>query len=173
MTPRRRLTSWWWDYLVVLTWLGIVFLVMGMPTLLGVIDLESLWSGPALADLATAALTVIPFLMYLVVTETRPSHATWGKRRSGLSVAAADGSSPALGQVVLRNIVKVLPWQLGHMAALRFATDTQIPTATACYALSLLLLVAVAGPPLVRRRGLHDMIAGTTVMTRASAERPR
>lgn len=166
--------SWWWDYLVVLAWLVVVFVLVGVPTLVGVLDLDGVWSRPALADLASAVLTVLPYLVYLAVTEAGPSHATLGKRRSGLSVAAADGSSPALGQVIVRNIAKVLPWQFGHMAVFRLAIDGQVSTTALVYdVLSLLLLVAVTGPPLVRRRGLHDVVAGTTVMIRASVGRPR
>lgn len=172
---QRHLLSWWWDYLVVLAWLVVVFLLVGVPTLLGSVELDGLWSRwPALAYLTSAALTVVPFLVYLVVAEAGPAHATLGKRRCGLTVVATDGSPPALGQAVVRNIVKVLPWQFGHMAAFRFAIDGQVSTAALVYdALSLVLLVAVAGPPLTRRRGLHEVVAGTTVTTRPRAVRPR
>jgi uncharacterized RDD family membrane protein YckC len=161
---RRRLLSWWWDYLAVLAWLLVVFLVVGLPTLLGIVDLRWLWSTPARADVASAALTVIPYLLYLVGTEARPTHATLGKRRAGLAVAASDGSPPALRQIVARNVVKVLPWQLGHMAAFRLAVEVRPPAAAVAFdVLALVLLFAVAGPPLARRRGLHDVIAGTRV----------
>jgi uncharacterized RDD family membrane protein YckC len=162
--PRRRLASWWWDYLVVVAWLLVVFVMVGVPTLLQLIDLRWLWSSPALADVASALLTVVPYLLYLVGTEGGSTHATLGKRRAGLRVVAPDGTPPTLRQVVLRNVVKVAPWQLGHMAAFRFATgNSPSAAAIALDALALVLLVAVAGPPLARRRGLHDVVAGTTV----------
>lgn len=70
--------------------------------------------------------------------------------------------------VLLRNVVKVAPWQLGHMAALRFihAGDQPPASAISSNVLSMTLLVAVAGPPLVHRRGLHDLLAGTAVVVR-------
>jgi hypothetical protein len=59
--------------------------------------------------------------------------------------------------------VKVLPWQFGHMAALRFAGGTALGTAAVFNVLSLVLLALVAGPALAGRRGLHDRLAGTAV----------
>jgi hypothetical protein len=43
---RSRLASWGWDYLVVLGWLALVFIVVGFPQLVGWIDLA--WAGPVL-----------------------------------------------------------------------------------------------------------------------------
>jgi uncharacterized RDD family membrane protein YckC len=162
--PRRRLRSWWWDYLVVLVWLLVVFVLVGVPTLLDIVDLGWLWSRPATADVASAALTVVPYLLYLIGTEAGPTHATLGKRRAGLGVAASDGTPPTFRQIVARNVIKVLPWQLGHMAAFRMAAEARPSAAAIAFdVLALLVLVAVAGPPLARRRGLHDVIARTTV----------
>jgi uncharacterized RDD family membrane protein YckC len=161
---RRRLLSWWWDYLVILAWLAFTALVLGLPNAAGWIDLEPVWSRPIAADLALTLITVVPYFGYLVVTERGPAHATWGKRRSHLFVEGADGSPAQPSRIVVRNLVKVLPWQLGHMAAMRFATGAQPGVAAACYAASLILLIAVAGPVLLGRRGLHDRIAGTHVI---------
>jgi uncharacterized RDD family membrane protein YckC len=160
---RRRLISWWWDYVVVVAWLTAVFLLLGLPTVLGWLDLSGVWSHPIAADVAVTVLTVVPFGLYLVITEQGPAHATWGKRRSGLVVEAADGSTADLRRIVVRNFVKVLPWQFGHMAALRFAGGTTPGPAAVLYAASLVLLVLIVGPVVASRRGLHDRVAGTTV----------
>jgi uncharacterized RDD family membrane protein YckC len=90
--------------------------------------------------------SVLPYLGYLVVTEAGARHATVGKRRVGLRVRDRTASSPRLRQVLLRNIVKVLPWQFGHLAASRFATGGDQSEGTVWFTLSMLLLVAVAGP---------------------------
>ncbi len=71
------------------------------------------------------------------------------------------GSALSTGRVALRNLVKVLPWQFGHMAVTRFPVDEQLGMTVTGVALA--SLVAVAGPPLVRRRGVHDVVAGTVV----------
>ena len=161
---RRRLRSWWWDYLVVLAWLLVVFVAVGLPGLLGWFDVDRIWSRPLTADLAVTALTVVPYFAYLVGTEAGSAHATLGKRRSGLVVAAADGSEPGGADIAVRNLLKVLPWQFGHMAAMRLATGTGSHVlAVAFWVISLVLLALVMGPALAGRRGAHDLSAGTTV----------
>jgi len=147
----------------VLAWLLVIFVAVGLPTLLGWVDLAPIWSRPLAADLTVTALTVISFLVYLVRTEAGPARATWGKRRSGLVVEAADAPLAGTASIVLRNVIKVLPWQLGHMAAMRFSSGADIALAVAFDVASLTLLALVMGPPLLGRRGLHDLIAGTAV----------
>lgn len=160
---RRRLLSWWWDYLVVLAWLLAVFVVIGLPTLLGWASPEAVWTRPVAADLAVTVLTVLPYLVYLVRTESGPAHATWGKRRGGLVVGAEGGPHVGAARATIRNVIKVLPWQFGHMAAMRFSVGVDLGSATILNAAALILLALVMGPPLAGRRGLHDLIAGTTV----------
>lgn len=163
------MASWWWDYLVVLAWLAVVFVAVGIPQLAGWVDLAGIWSRPAVADVAVTLLTVGPYLAYLTVTEAGPHRATWGKRRAGLVLDDSEGAGTS-GQVLARNIVKVLPWQLGHMSAMRFATaDAPTGTALVLFAASMVVLVAVMLPILVGRVGLHDRVAGTNVRAVAPA----
>ncbi|MGJ7442853.1 RDD family protein [Aquipuribacter sp. MA13-6] len=168
---RARLASWLVDYAVVVAWLVVVLLVVGVPTLEGWVDLTAVWSRAWAADVAVTVLTVLPHLGYLVVTEAGPHRATWGKRRAGLVVVLATGAVPApVSRVLLRNAVKVVPWQLGHMSAMRFAEGTDPVPAEAVwlYAGSLAVLLAVALPPLLGRPGVHDLLAGTQVRPRGT-----
>lgn len=155
-----------------LAWLLVIVVAVGLPTLLGWVDLAPIWSRPVAADLAVTVLTVVPFLVYLVRTEAGPARATWGKRRSGLVVEATDGPPAGTASIVLRNVIKVLPWQLGHMAAMRFssgASGADIALAVVFDVASLTLLALVMGPPLLGRRGLHELIAGTAVRAASPA----
>lgn len=90
----RRLLSWWWDYLLILAWLLLVVAVVGVPQLVGWWDLSSVWSNPAAADVAITVLTVVPYFLYLVLTEMRTPHATWGKRRVGWQLPQPHHRSP-------------------------------------------------------------------------------
>lgn len=157
------MVSWGWDHLVVLVWLVLVFVAVGVPQLVGWLDLAGVWSRPLTADIAVTMLTVVPYLAYLTTTEAGPTHATWGKRRARLTLREP-GGSVTFGQVLARNAVKVAPWQLGHMSAMRFAVADE-PTASAVllFVGSMLVLAAVVGPVLVGRSGLHDLVAGTRV----------
>lgn len=166
----RRLASWGWDYLIILAWLIGVFVMVGVPSLLGWLDLERVWAQPITADMAAAMLTVVPFLVYLVITESGAHHATWGKRRSGLAVARHGTAGPVgILQVIARNVIKVGPWQFGHLASMRFAIQSgSQDLAVVAFWASMLLLVLVAGPAIAGRRGLHDLVAGTRVVPTAA-----
>lgn len=163
--PGRRLTSWWWDYLLIVVWLGLVFLAVGLPQILEWVDFEHIWTSQASADLVVTLLTVVPLFVYLATSELSVGHATFGKRRTGIRVANSDGTEPRVMGVVVRNLIKVMPWQLGHMGAMRFAVTEEVTAAgVGLNIASLVLLALVIGPPLVGRRGLHDLLAGTRVV---------
>ena len=165
----RRLRSWLWDYLVILAGVAGVFVVVGVPTLLGWIDARGVWESRIGSDVAITVLTVVPTLGYLTITEAGRDHATWGKRRSGLRLA----DEPSFGRVLGRNAIKLLPWQFGHLAATRFATAPEATaSATLFFVVSMVLLAAVALPPLLGRRGAHEVASGTRVVFDQPASTP-
>jgi uncharacterized RDD family membrane protein YckC len=161
----RRVLSWLWDYLVILAWLAIVFLVVSLPQLIGWIDLSPIWTDQNTSDVGITLLTVLPYFIYLYSTEVSDRHATWGKTREGIEVAAGSGASPGQGAVVIRNLVKVLPWQLGHLGTTRLVATEEVTTTALTFEFaSLLLLAAIVIPIFFRRRGVHDLLAGTAVV---------
>ncbi|NMD47816.1 MAG: RDD family protein, partial [Propionibacterium sp.] len=69
-------------------------------------------------------------------------------------------------RVAARNAIKLLPWQLGHVAVARFILGVQFELAIVVDVVAVLLavatvVVAVRDPG---RRALHDLIAGTRVV---------
>jgi uncharacterized RDD family membrane protein YckC len=160
----RRFLSWLWDYLVIVTWLVIVFVFVGLPQILGWIDLSPVWTDQNASDVGITLLTLLPYFIYLYRTEVSDRHATWGKRREGIEVTGEQGTAPGRGRVATRNLVKVLPWQLGHMGTTRLVATEEVTTIALTFEVaSLLLLAAIVIPILFRRRGIHDLMAGTTV----------
>jgi uncharacterized RDD family membrane protein YckC len=163
--PAARLSSWIVDWLVVTAWL-LLLTVLGV-ALRALLDLpEPGAPTPAsllVADLAIAVATVLPYLLYLTLTETSGWHATLGKRRARLTVADAAGGPPSRGAVWVRNLVKVAPWQLAHLGVARFVLDAQPTTAVLLTVSGLMLGAAVLVPALTSGRGLHDRCAGTRV----------
>ena len=95
-----RLVSWWWDYLLIVAWLAVVFVLVGIPQLIGWWDLSGVWANQLSTDVAITILTVVPYFLYLVLSEGRAPHATWGKRRAGLGVISRSGRPPGLGRSV-------------------------------------------------------------------------
>lgn len=159
----RRVASWWWDYLLIIAWLTAVFLLIGLPQLLGWIDLSPIWTDQTATDVAITILTVLPYFLYLTLTEWRSPHATWGKRRAGIAVIGKDGGPPGGGAILIRNLVKVLPWQLGHMGTMRLVNTAAEVVGIWLNTASLVLLALIVLPILFRRPGIHDLLAGTRV----------
>jgi uncharacterized RDD family membrane protein YckC len=124
---------------------------------------------PLLAtDVAVVATTVLPVGLYLVAGEAGAHRAGRGKRRAGLQVVTADGGGPSVRRVATRTAVKLLPWQLAHIAVARLILGAGGPVVTwTAYALSLALpllsvTTALRDP---RQQALHDRVAGTRVVT--------
>ncbi len=121
---------------------------------------------PAAVDLGVFLLTVLPVGAYLTATEAGPHQAGAGKRWQGLRVTADGGGRPGLARVLVRNALKLLPWQLGHLAAARFTTGREpSPAVWAAYGLSSVLAAADIAAALrdPHSRALHDRVAGTRV----------
>ncbi|QFG68959.1 RDD family protein [Ornithinimicrobium pratense] len=171
--PLARVRSWLLDWLVVGAWLGVLAVVglAARPLLpsgeAGATTLRALLT----ADVLITVATVLPYLLYLVLTESSPRRATLGKRWAGLRVAAADGSSPVTGSVWVRNLIKVLAWQLGHLGFTRGMLETQVGLGIGLAVAGTLLGLACAVPALVGGRGIHDRIAGTRVERGAATAR--
>lgn len=124
---------------------------------------------PVLAtDLAVFVMTVLPVGLYLAAGEAGAHQASWGRRRAGLRVVTADGGRPSVRQVAARTAVKLLPWQLAHIAVARLILGADDPVVTwTTYGLSLAIpllsvTMALRDP---RQRALHDRVAGTRVVT--------
>lgn len=169
-TLRARLVSLGVDYLVILGWLLVLTLVgfLVRPMLPSGAAAMSLWR----TDLLAFGFTVLPVWVYLTVTEAGRAQATIGKRVARLKVFRQDGLLPGFGRVAARNAVKLLPWQLGHLAVSRAILDVHLPVAVVADVVSLGLVVvtvvmAIHDP---QRRALHDRVAGTRVAQPAVGE---
>jgi uncharacterized RDD family membrane protein YckC len=160
-----RLRASLWDYLSIVVWLA-ALTVLGL-VLRALLPPVTAPTSPLAADAAAFLVTVLPVWILLTTTESGRDQATWGKRRAGLVVTRAAGDRPGRRRVAVRNAVKLLPWQLAHVAVARLITGADEPvTIWSTYALSLLvpvLSLAMAGrDPL--HRALHDRVAGTRVV---------
>ncbi|MFI6600586.1 RDD family protein [Nonomuraea sp. NPDC050536] len=162
--PRaRRAAALGWDYLLIVGWL----VMLAAAYLLGFRPLAAV---PLVgADLVIAGITVLPVWAYLVVSEAGTAQATWGKRRARL-IVTADGGRPGPLRIMVRNAVKLLPWQLAHLAVLRFWTmEGESAIAVPALVLGYVLVAVTLALALLRRdrAALHDLVAGTRVVARA------
>lgn len=121
-----------------------------------------------LTDTVACGSTVLPAWVYLSVSEAGARQASWGKRAEHLRVVATPrGGAVRPRRVGLRNVVKLLPWQLAHIGVVRSILSVDAPAlinttftlAIATPAVS--LFVAWRDP---QHRALHDLVAGTRVV---------
>ena len=145
-----------WAWLLLMGGLGLVLaplLGVGAPNLV-------------LTDVIAFAAAVLPTWLYLTLNEASMAAGTIGKRLRGLAVAS-DPARAHVASVALRNAVKLLPWQLAHLAVPRLLFDTQGPFAIGCVVAALVLTVGSVAMAVVdpHRRALHDRVARTQVVT--------
>ena len=125
-------------------------------------------SAPPAVDLSAFAATVLPAWIYLTVSESGSGRASWGRRRVGLRVVAqGDNGKTGAPRIAGRNAVKLMPWQLAHLAVARLILGVDAPVFIAVtYTLSLALsAVSILMAWRDRQhRALHDRVAGTRVV---------
>ncbi|MDP9869199.1 MULTISPECIES: RDD family protein [Streptosporangium] len=161
---RPRLVAAGWDYLAIVAWLTLLAVVFVPLHLAGAGVFDGL--GMVSTDLLITGLTALPVGACLTIGEAGRRQATWGKRRAGLVVATVSGERPGTARIVVRNVVKLLPWQCGHMAVSRLARGHEVifamPLLVAAYALAGVSIALL----LVRRdrAALHDLVAATRVV---------
>lgn len=172
---RRRLAALGVDYAVFVGWAG----VLGLGALVVVTVRGGLpnWleDGVGFAELYGILLIVLPVGVYLYLCEASARQATLGKRALRLRVVgAASGARPGRWRVLVRTVVKLVPWETGHFfvwhlfdVARTAGTDAPLPAwiAAGLVAAGALFVGYVLVVAFQRdRRGPHDLVAGTRVV---------
>lgn len=101
------------DYVVILAWMAF----LGLLSFLTYVVTGSLPDtlepfGPLGSQVLYFFLLTFVVGVYLYRCESGPHHATWGKRR--LAVAGIDGAAPSRRRILVRTVVKLLPWEAAH-----------------------------------------------------------
>jgi uncharacterized RDD family membrane protein YckC len=110
----------------------------------------------------------LPIMIYFIVSEFKYG-ATLGKRFAGLKVASFNGQPLTLTQVIVRNVIKFLPWEYAHILVYILilvpkATDSQLLIFGLILA-NIIPLVYLAMIVLRKdHRGPHDIISQTVVV---------
>ena len=124
-------------------------------------------SGPDIY-LRALAMVPLPSWAYFILTDRLAEGRSAGKRVLGLRSTNGQGNRPSWGQAIVRTAVKLLPWELVHLAffglSASFArlSSLQIGLGGAAYllmALYLLVPLRFSG-----ERGAQDLVAGTRVV---------
>lgn len=109
----RRLFALALDWLVIAAWGAVVFgAVWAFTSGQLPADIDP-WKGQVVGFLAMT----LPVTSYFALLERSKARASLGKRLVGLQVVDTAGGSLPLGRSLLRNAIKFMPWECGHLVA--------------------------------------------------------
>jgi uncharacterized RDD family membrane protein YckC len=169
----KRLKAFAFDYLIICGY--IVLLSIGT---LGIIKVSTLlghavlWpDNPLLGDLLAFLTLVLPVTLYFTFGESSSWQATWGKRKAGIRVVNANGERITWRRAFLRNLIKLLPWQISHTCIFHIqgwplAPETPTPLVTAGFILVGIIVSIYIGTAVVSKthRTPYDQASGAYVI---------
>lgn len=161
------------DYALILGWMALLAVATLIQYAITGDFFNWLVLGTAGAQLLGSLLLVLPVGVYLYLGEASTHQATVGKRALRLRVVtAAHGGRPSRTRILVRTVIKLLPWEIAHFAvwnivAVTTTQDAPFPpwlTVTVAFAdvLPFIYIAVVAFQK--DRRGPHDLVAGTRVV---------
>ncbi len=143
----RRVLAFGVDWCVIAAWGGLLF---------GSVMLATQGDPPRPADPWTAhgigLLTMtIPVTLYFAICEASTWRASLGKHTLGLVVTRENGDPLSFGSALLRNALKFVPWELGHLVAQQavYSSDAGLPMSVWGAAIVALALPAWWGVTLI------------------------
>lgn len=167
----RRIAALLVDYALILGWMAVVAAISaGIAVASGGYANWLAW-GTGVAQLLGFVVLVLPVGIYLFVCEASPWQATVGKRALRMRVVARDGSRAPAWRILVRTVVKLIPWEVAHffvwhtVATAASGADFPAWLIAGLVVADLLpvvyVLVVLLEP---ERRGPHDLVAGTRVV---------
>jgi uncharacterized RDD family membrane protein YckC len=121
-------------------------------------------AGIWLASLVTISL---PTWAYFTLSDASTTGATLGKRALGVRASFVNGRRITIGSAFVRTVIKLVPWELTHVALFGISVELgifsglQIGLLWLVYALLALYLVVALRT--AGERSVHDLVAGTAV----------
>jgi uncharacterized RDD family membrane protein YckC len=109
----RRALAFAVDWLVILLWGGVVFGAVMVATGGSPPRPSGPWQAQALGFLSMT----LPVTLYFAICESSAMRASLGKRLLGLMVSKTTGERLPFGAALVRNAVKFIPWECGHIVA--------------------------------------------------------
>ena len=108
----KRVKAFMIDYIFILIYIG---LLLGTSLLVSkVFKLKPDNLNPAAGELIAFATLTLPVILYFTLSENGKYGGTIGKRKMGLQVVNNTLNKANVGQLLIRNCIKFLPWELAH-----------------------------------------------------------
>lgn len=159
----KRILALGIDWVIIVLYAVVLFTSMAALASVGVITLGTVH--PVTGQLIGFFTLTLPVVLYSIFLEAGHRHATLGKRMMKIEVA---GEELTTRQVIVRNIIKFLPWEFAHAGILwiNYINTPDTPlwiwilliAPQAIVAIYVMAVIATKGS-----RSLHDMISGTRV----------
>jgi uncharacterized RDD family membrane protein YckC len=167
----RRLLALLVDYALIVGYLAVLVLAALLLVRITGTFMDWLAFGTVVAELLGFVLLVLPVGIYLYAGEASARQATVGKRVLGLRVVLqASGGRPGRARILVRTVVKLIPWEFAHFFVWQAAASAGLAVFPRWIAIGItvanLLPIAYLVCVLLQRdkRGPHDLVAGTRVI---------
>ena len=166
---RQRIRELFLDWLFICAYLMVLFIIFMVVYLVFLGDIPDFTQIES--QLVSLFTTVLPISIIFSIREGSAPYASWGKRRTSLAVSY---SSSPVKRSMIRNTLKLLPWQFGHMSTIYgiyYGFDSLFPV------IYLMLSIGLAGTYIVmaftRKDGRHlaDLIAGSKVVKKIGLQK--
>lgn len=109
----RRIQAFMVDWLIIIAWAGVLIGIVMVATSGDPARPTNPWIVQAIGFISMT----IPVVSYFAVLESSSRKATLGKKAFGLAVIGATGDVVSFGRSLVRNSIKFLPWEFGHIVA--------------------------------------------------------
>jgi uncharacterized RDD family membrane protein YckC len=120
----KRLKAFAIDYFIIAIYIGFLF---GATLLISrIFHLHPGNTDPVTAELIAFTTLTLPVILYFVISENGRYAGTIGKRKLGLHVMSNTLIKASPAQLLLRNFIKFLPWELAHFFIYRLFSFTSI-----------------------------------------------
>lgn len=159
----KRILAWIIDWVLIILYACLLFGTMMILASLGIVKLEELH--PVQGQLIGFLTLTLPVVLYFILFEIGRSHATPGKRAMKIEVI---GTPLTTGQIILRNVIKFLPWELAHAGILwiNYINSPETPLWIWFLLIGPQVVVIVYFMTMVATKGsrsLYDLLAKTRV----------
>jgi uncharacterized RDD family membrane protein YckC len=158
----KRFLAWMVDWVVIMVYACTLFGVMMLLISLNVVTIGAVH--PVKGQLIGFFTLTLPVVLYCILMESSSRHATVGKRIMKITVSSEAGTS----KIVLRNIIKFLPWEFAHAGVLWINHVGDAEPSMWIWALLIIpqILVVMYLISIVYTKGtrsLYDSISGTHI----------
>lgn len=168
----KRVLAFLIDYLIVVAYAGLLFLVVYLlnPGIITQTEPFAESINPLRSQLIGFFTLTLPVFLYFFLTENNSRHATIGKRIFKIEIASYPASALTTRKIFIRNLLKFLPWEIAHTGVhwLVYYNQNGAETPVGVYIILTIpqLIMILYFFSIVFSRGhrsIYDSVAGTTV----------